>query len=288
MANDLSKVILGTGVSFHQWKSSLQAKLARRNVLGHVFHDIPGIRPLPAPAAITPPGSDADVTAKPTDEEIVAPEQWILGEIEAKNIITLRLSPSICPQNYDNMTAKQLYDNRASTRQQTAAAHYATALESLMSVSFHSTADEFIDQFLVSYQSVNNAADAFSTPSARLSEYHIGAGHAAALFVAGTKRIGWLNTWRDTRVFDSSNKYLPLEALMSSLRSISGNRSVQPNVASASSISHEDKLDPRLSVKNANTDTVINIVLDCIRNLRRVVTKETGHNRSKTAKEHQY
>ncbi|KHJ32681.1 hypothetical protein EV44_g0983 [Erysiphe necator] len=222
MANDQNKVILGTGVSFHLWKSCLQAKLARRNVLGHVFHDIPGIRPLLAPYAKIAPDLDTGTNVKSPDEELAALEQWILGEIEAKNIITMRLSPSICPRNYDNMTAKQLYDTIASTRQQTAAAHYATALEALMSVTFNSTADEYIDQFLASYQSVNNAADAFSTPTAKVSEYHIGAGHAAALFVAGTKRVEWLNTWRDTRVFDSSNKYLPLEVLMSSLRSISG------------------------------------------------------------------
>ena len=46
MANDHSKIILEAGVSFAKWKSGLQAKLARRNVLGHVFHDIPGIRPV--------------------------------------------------------------------------------------------------------------------------------------------------------------------------------------------------------------------------------------------------
>ena len=60
MGNDNNKLILGAGVSFLQWKSALQAKLARRSVLGHVFHDIPGIRPLPIPTdpAITKPSSD--------------------------------------------------------------------------------------------------------------------------------------------------------------------------------------------------------------------------------------
>lgn len=91
------------------------------------------------------------------------------------------------------MTAKQLYDAVAGTRQQTAAASYATALESLMLVTFSSTADYYIDQFLTAFQSVNNAADAYSTPTAKISEYHIGSGHAAALFVSGTKRIDWLN-----------------------------------------------------------------------------------------------
>ncbi|KAI1003378.1 hypothetical protein K3495_g4827 [Podosphaera aphanis] len=49
MTNDKSIMILDNNVSFIQWRSVLQASLARRNVLGHVFHDIAGIRPITMP-----------------------------------------------------------------------------------------------------------------------------------------------------------------------------------------------------------------------------------------------
>lgn len=124
MANDHSKIILEAGVSFAKWKSGLQAKLARRNVLGHVFHDIPGIRPIMIPVIQT-----TDNLPSLSTEHEHKLEQWILGEIEAKNIIINRLSSSVCPQNYDNMKAKELYDAIASTRQETAIAPYSTALE---------------------------------------------------------------------------------------------------------------------------------------------------------------
>lgn len=41
-------------------------------------------------------------------------EKWILGEIEANNIIINRLLSSTCPQNYDYMKAKEPYDAVAS------------------------------------------------------------------------------------------------------------------------------------------------------------------------------
>ena len=136
MGNDNNKLILGAGVSFLQWKSALQAKLARRSVLGHVFHDIPGIRPLTIPTdpAITKPSSDK--LPELTAAYLADLEKWILGEIEAKNVITTRLVSSVCLQNYDNMTAKQIYDTLAGTRQETASAPYSQALENLLSIKY--------------------------------------------------------------------------------------------------------------------------------------------------------
>ena len=74
MANDHSKIILEAGVSFAKWKSSLQAKLARRNMLGHVFHEIPGIRPIMIPIN----QSTDDLPSLSTDHENKL-EQWILA-----------------------------------------------------------------------------------------------------------------------------------------------------------------------------------------------------------------
>ncbi|KAI0992889.1 hypothetical protein K3495_g15295, partial [Podosphaera aphanis] len=75
-------------------------------------------------------------------------------------------------------------------------------------------------------------------------EYHIGSGLASAMFVMGTRRVQWLNNWRDTRAFEADNKYAPLQALMSSLRSVAGNRTQQPNLALAASVPTGEDLDP--------------------------------------------
>lgn len=70
MANDQSKLILTAGVSFQLWKSILQAKLARRNVLGHVFHEIPGIRPLLSPILSNLSNDETSEQDKSSDEKL--------------------------------------------------------------------------------------------------------------------------------------------------------------------------------------------------------------------------
>lgn len=49
MKNLDAKEVLGNGITFTVWRMALRAKLGRKNVLGHVFHDIPGIRPVLIP-----------------------------------------------------------------------------------------------------------------------------------------------------------------------------------------------------------------------------------------------
>ena len=49
MAKDDNKIILQLGFSSTKYKTSLQAKLAPRNVLGHVFPNMPGLQPVHAP-----------------------------------------------------------------------------------------------------------------------------------------------------------------------------------------------------------------------------------------------
>ncbi|KAI0996731.1 hypothetical protein K3495_g11453, partial [Podosphaera aphanis] len=198
MQNDHNKIVLGPGVLFATWKMAIQAKLGRKNVLGHVFHTMTGIRPIQMP-------QDPEVD-DPANEDLAALsaqymidlERWVLGEIEAKNIITQRLSQAMCPSNYEHMTAKQLFDTVASSRQETATAPFAIALQQFLGLRFESTADNYIDHFLALYQAVNNAADGMNTQTPN-REYHIGSGLASAMFVMGTRRVQWLNNWRDTR-----------------------------------------------------------------------------------------
>ena len=177
MAKDDNKIILQPGVSFTKWKTSLQAKLARRNVLGHVFHNMPGLRPVHAPVdASSSNTSPEDLPNLSTEHEIKL-EQWLLGENEAKNVITSRLSSSTCPQNYDHMTAKELFDAVACIRQETATALYATALETFLMIRFMTTADDYIDRLLAGIQSVNITTDALPFHAApKRSSYHIGDG----------------------------------------------------------------------------------------------------------------
>ncbi|KAI0991827.1 hypothetical protein K3495_g16360, partial [Podosphaera aphanis] len=197
--------MLGNGVPFVSWRMSLQAKLGRKNVLGHVFHDIPGIRPLRVPIDPAAANPDADIPPAVNDAFLADLEKWTLGEIEAKSIIIQRLSSTICPQHYFNMTAKQLYDTIAGTRIETATAPYASALETFMSIRFANSADDYIDCFLSALQNVNNAADTMAADTTN-SGYQIGEGQASAVFVMGTKRIDWLSTWRDTRAYNADNR----------------------------------------------------------------------------------
>ncbi|KAI0999398.1 hypothetical protein K3495_g8797 [Podosphaera aphanis] len=117
-------------------------------------------------------------------------EEWTLGKIEAKNIIIDRIVPTMCPNHYDNMTAKELYDTIANTRQETASAPYTISLDNFLDVKMTTTANVYIDQFQSALQNVNNAADTLSTTDD--AEFHIGKELAAVTFVKGTKHIPWL------------------------------------------------------------------------------------------------
>lgn len=119
-----------------------------------------------------------------------------------------------------------------------------------LSIRFAHTADDHIDRFLAALQSVNSAADAFPTqPTA--SSYRIGEGQACAIFVMGIKRIEWLNVWRDTRVYDANNEYTPLQTLMSTLRTVAGNRVQQPNTV-AVTVPNSSNLDPEAYCKRCH------------------------------------
>lgn len=152
MANR-GKLVLGEGVSFLKWKSSLQVKLAKRQVLGHVFHDTEEIEPIVMPQPPQPKKEDqtdseyAEIQAKYKSERAA----WKLGEIAARSIIIGRLSDSVCPHSYEKYLAKQLYDCVARVRQETATAPYAHALERFLATKFDSSADDYCDRFLANY-----------------------------------------------------------------------------------------------------------------------------------------
>lgn len=243
MHNDHNKITLGSEVSFAAWKMTIQAKLGRKNVLGHVFHTMTGIHPIKmpqGPETIDPANEDL---AALTAQYLMDLEPWVLGEIEAQNIITQRLSTPMCPSNYDELTAKQLFDTVVGSRQETATAPFAIALERFLGLKFESNADSYIDQFLSSYQAVNNEADGMTTQSSD-SEYRIGNGVASAMYVSGTRKVEWLNTWMGTWAYESNNQYAPLQVLMSFLGSVASNRVQQPSLALAATLLTGEDLDP--------------------------------------------
>ncbi|KAI0995210.1 hypothetical protein K3495_g12972 [Podosphaera aphanis] len=246
MAHD-SKV-LGDGISFTQWKIGLQAKLAKKNVIGHVFHDIPGVRPITMPIDPTTVAASAktstDNAHSSSTQFLQELEKWILGEIQAKNVIIARISPTMCPSAYDHLSAKQLFDAVAGTRFPTVAALYASSLENLFLTKFLTSADDYINRFLEAFQNVKNAADAIDSTHAAKGDnkgYHIGAGLAATLFILGTKGVEWLSTWRDTTAYEPDTEYVSLQSLISSLRIVAANQ-VQPKSKSA-------RLDPDANCK---------------------------------------
>ncbi|KAI0994997.1 hypothetical protein K3495_g13183 [Podosphaera aphanis] len=156
-----SKVVLTEGVSLARWETSLQAKLAKSNVIGHIFHNFTGIRPVTRP--VDPTGEmtpDDDPNFLTTfDEYCKAVQAWTLGEMSAKNIIISRLDSANCPQSYDQMTARELYDSIANTRKETTTAPYARSLETFLRTKFVSTADDYINRFQVNLQALQEAAE---------------------------------------------------------------------------------------------------------------------------------
>lgn len=76
------------------------------------------------------------------------------------------------------------------------------------------------------YLDANNAAQSMPTPHAEGFNgdsgisFGISAGLAGYLFVLGTKGISWLDTWRQTNVYDVNNKYVSLGIMMSTLSQV--------------------------------------------------------------------
>ncbi|KAI0991204.1 hypothetical protein K3495_g16983, partial [Podosphaera aphanis] len=84
--SNTDKVVLGNGVTLAKWRIALQAELAKELVIGHVFHDYCGIRPVVRPEN---PVADSSPTAENYQQQLDnyhrLLEVWTLGEIKAKS-----------------------------------------------------------------------------------------------------------------------------------------------------------------------------------------------------------
>ncbi|POS85053.1 hypothetical protein EPUL_003148 [Erysiphe pulchra] len=178
MGREENLVILGAGISFTCWVTNIQAALLKKKCLDHVFHDIEGIKSVTRP-------------------------MWIEGEMTAKEVLATRMSKSMLPQSVKNMTAKQLFDLVAKSREEGATVPYQTAMRNLLNTNVNSSVKSMIP-----YSSKLETANHFVIPD----------GVASNLFIIGTESIEWLSTWRQTKVFDSSNHFVSIETIISTLR----------------------------------------------------------------------
>lgn len=85
------------------------------------------------------------------------------------------------------------------------------------------TIEEYCDNYIQYYLSVSSAVESLtgdSTQSNCCNPYQILPGLASSLFVLGTENVDWLDTWRQNKILDSKNRYMPLEYLMSTIRQV--------------------------------------------------------------------
>lgn len=100
MSSDEQVVILGPGVGLSNWIANIQSALVRRKCLGHVFHNVPGIKPAKCPEMPKKEdSSSAEYSAKIREYENEL-MKWTEEEIEARNILVNRIVRDICPQNF--------------------------------------------------------------------------------------------------------------------------------------------------------------------------------------------
>lgn len=109
--------------------------------------------------------------------------------IEAKNILLRRLILDVRPQNFRLMSAKQVFENITSTREENAATPHETAIRSLWNIRF-TTTDDCRDKFMQYFLSVNSVAE-FMVPNdmiESINSYSISKGYASCPFVLGTNK----------------------------------------------------------------------------------------------------
>lgn len=158
-------IILGPGISLSNWIASLQSALVRRKCLGHVFHNIQGIKPVLRPTAPEKGDlNDAEYSIKTNEYEVLL-ASWIEGEIEARNILVNSITKDICPQHFLNMTAKQIFDHVANSRGEGATTPWETAVRKFLSIKFTTTAENYCNEFLESFLDVNSAAEKMISPN---------------------------------------------------------------------------------------------------------------------------
>ncbi|KAI0996910.1 hypothetical protein K3495_g11273, partial [Podosphaera aphanis] len=153
LKDDTKAVILKDGVPFTTWSSDLRGALATESLVGHVFHDHPGIRAKPAPAK--PTESEASSEYESYLDKL---EAWTMKDLQAYSIILRRLDPSIRPESNNAQTALELYNLIADTHKPSVATPYRNAYVRLVKTKLTTTANEYCTEFQRNLQKFRNAA----------------------------------------------------------------------------------------------------------------------------------
>lgn len=234
MSENESKVVLGQGVSLYKWIADLQSALVRRRCIGYIFQDINGIKPVVCPTMPVRGKSSMEDHQRAVEKYEEELQKYQEGEIEARSILAARIEREICPSNLMNMSAKQIYDHVLSVREEGANTPWETSVRELLSTRLTGTVNSYCNTFMQHYLDANSAAETMPRKNAeslngdQSISFEISAGLAGYLFVLGTEGISWLDTWRQTKIYDVNNKYVTLDIMMSTLRQVAKGREGVP------------------------------------------------------------
>lgn len=237
---DSTLVILGETDSFTRWDASLRARLAKRDLTGHVIHDDIDVDPVVRPKEPVRNMETDEEWEKIWKEHRREVLSWKNHETEARNIILERLSDKIWPRDHVRMSAKALYDSVTMTRKESSSAPYIEALRQLLETKMSSSIEDYCDRFSTAYQNVLNSAETLSASDPTPIDRGIPEATAAGIFLVGTLNVEWLNSWRDNKAIDASDRPVSLKSMMSSIRTVAANHSynypphTQNSVATAS------------------------------------------------------
>ncbi|KAI0995517.1 hypothetical protein K3495_g12661 [Podosphaera aphanis] len=239
MSKNSPLIILGETDSFSRWDAALRARLAKRDLTGHVIHDDPDVDPVTRPVQpIRPKESSDEVWNDIWIRHRRQVQTWKNHETEARNIVLERLSEKVWPRDHIRLSAKDLYDSVSNTRKESASGNYIDALRQFLSIKLDSSIEDYIDKFQTAYHNVVTTAESISSSDTEPVDRSIPEATAAGVFLIGTHHVPWLSSWRDNKAIDSNDKPTNLRTMMTTLRTVAANN-YQPtqNFAAAASAS---------------------------------------------------
>ena len=178
-----SLVILGETDSFSRRDAPPRARLAKRNLTGHVIHDDPDVDPIFRPSE----SKREEQLSNDTWEEIWRTHRRAVltrknHEIEARNIILERLSEKVWPRDHIRLSAKALYDSVSSPRRETSSATYIDALRQFQAFKLNDSIERYCNEFQTAYQNKITAAEALSMSDDKPTEWAISEATVAGFF----------------------------------------------------------------------------------------------------------
>lgn len=132
MSENDTKVILGQGVSLFKWIADLQSALVRTRCIGHVFHNIHGIKAVVCPVTPEKGSLSTEAYAVAVSEYEQELQKFQEGEIETRSILASRIERSICPPSLMTISAKSIFEHVLNVREEGANTHWETSVRELL------------------------------------------------------------------------------------------------------------------------------------------------------------